>query len=225
MERLPSLLSLVSRLYYEFISIVFHCNRQYDFVVFTNLIAVVFVVSDTLNISGSNFDSTCHTLTDNYIYRISKCCVINNDIVFKNIGRCVYPSINFISFSSQVKVKIPANQLTASIAGVVAGLMNGFLSIPGPPVVLYYSAAIEDKKEYIATVQFLFLTNSILKIVFFTTTYGVSDEIARYIPFTIVAAIVGTYLGNKAFKKLSSDNLKRVVYLVMILAGIKYLLF
>jgi len=149
---------------------------------------------------------------------------IDNDIFVRILGGAlILLSIYFFFFSS--KISIPANQWTASTAGIVTGLMNGFFSMPGPPAVLYYSAAIKDKKEYIATIQTLFLVNSILKSVFFITNYDVSADILKIIPIAVIAAIIGTLLGNKAFKKLSSENLKKVVYVVMVLAGIKYLLF
>ena len=71
---------------------------------------------------------------------------IDNHIIIKVLGiALILLSIYFLFFAN--KIKVPANQLTASIAGITAGLMNGFLSIPGPPVVLYYSAALEDKRE------------------------------------------------------------------------------
>lgn len=90
---------------------------------------------------------------------------------------------------------------------------------------MYYSATIEDKRGYIATAQVLFLSNSILKAVFFAIQYEISSQVSKLFPFTITAAVAGTLIGNKAFKKLSFKSLKKVVYVVMALAGFKYLVF
>lgn len=194
-------------------------------VVFTNLVAIVFIVVKYFkHIQFKLLVVPLILLLITTYYGLVNAVKIDNDIFMKILGiALILLSIYFYFFSK--KIKMPANQLTATITGVVAGLMNGFLSIPGPAVVLYYSAAIKDKKEYIATVQFLFLSSTLLKIAFFTTQYDVSLEIIKLIPFTILAAMLGTFLGHRAFKKMNSETLKKLVYIVMAVAGIKYLLF
>lgn len=149
---------------------------------------------------------------------------IDNDIYVRVLGAgLIVLSIYFFFFLN--KIKIPANQWTAASAGIISGLMNGFFSIPGSPIVLYYSAANEDKRGYIAATQVLFLSNSILKAVFFAIQYEISSQVSKLIPFTITADVAGTLIGNKAFKKRSFKSLKKVVYVVMVLAGFKYLVF
>jgi uncharacterized protein len=194
-------------------------------IVFTNLVAVTFIV--VRYYKHIQFKlliiPVILSLITTYIGLINLI-EIDNDIIIKGLGVLLILLAVYLFFFSN-KVKVPANQLTASIAGIIAGLMNGFFSIPGPPVVLYYSSAIGDKRQYIATVQFLFLTSSILKIGFFSTQYGVNAELINLLPFSILAAVLGTVLGHWAFKKLSSAHIKKLVYIVMVIAGIKYLLF
>ncbi len=194
-------------------------------VAFTNIIAVTFIVIKYFKYVKFKLlmIPAALTLLTTYIGLMNLVSIDNSSII-KILGiSLILLSIYFFFFAN--KIQIPANQFTAAVVGITAGLMNGFLAIPGPPIVLYYSAALKDKKEYMATVQFLFLMSNILKIYFFTINYGVSSEIAKYIPFMIIAAIFGTFIGHNAFKKLSSDSLRKVIYVIMVISGVKYLCF
>ncbi len=51
----------------------------------------------------------------------------------------------FLLFSNRIRIE--ANPMTATMSGVASGLMGGFFGMPGPPIVLYYSVAIKEKRH------------------------------------------------------------------------------
>ncbi len=161
------------------------------------------------------------SLAGNYV---GLSCLVGFDNAFaiKILGSAlVLLSAYFFFFSK--KIKIPDNQIFASIAGAASGLMSGFFSIPGPPIVLYYSAATKQKEEYLSTLQMFFLVNTIFKIIFFVLSYKIKMDILCTIPFVVVSAGIGVLFGNVVFKKTSLGILKKIIYLVMTISGIWYI--
>ena len=101
--------------------------------------------------------------------------VLDNTIVMKVLGGVlIVLAIYFFVFSR--RICIPENLLSASVAGILSGLMGGFFNISGPPIVLYCSATAENKEEYLATVQFYFLVMIIFKMVFLWIYRGLSGH-------------------------------------------------
>lgn len=130
-------------------------------------------------------------------------------------------SIYFFIFAQ--RIRLPNNRISASVAGLVSGLTGGFFNIGGPPVVLFYSVAAKDKKEYLATLQFLFMCMSVVKFVYFTATIGISRQVLVITPYGIGVSLLGMVLGMMVFNKMPGKIINRVVYVIMALAGIWYL--
>lgn len=145
-----------------------------------------------------------------------------NELALKILGGfLIVLSVYFFIFAQ--RIKLPNNRVSASVAGLVSGLVGGFFNMGGPPVVLFYSVAAKDKKEYIGTLQFLFLCMSILKFSFFTATLGISEHVLTIIPFGVASSAVGMVLGMMAFDKMPDKIINKVVYVIMALSGIWYL--
>ena len=103
--------------------------------------------------------------------------------------------------------------------GALSGTLNGLFSTGGPPVVLYMAAAIADKAVYFATIQTFFgFTN-----VFSTAMRAVSGIITlRVLVLAAVGAVgcmIGDRIGSRVFDRISSEKVKKIIYLGMIVSG------
>jgi uncharacterized membrane protein YfcA len=146
----------------------------------------------------------------------------SNDLAIKILGGfLIVLSAYFFFFAN--KVKIPCNRISASTAGLVSGITGGFFNIGGPPLVLYYAVAAKDKKEYIATLQFIFLFMGIARFIYLTATVGISNQILPIIPFGTIASGIGMVIGTMLFDKMPHKIINRVVYVIMAVAGVWYL--
>ncbi len=66
-------------------------------------------------------------------------------------------SIYFLTISGKLKVK--ANLVSVTVCAVISGVMGGLFGIGGPPMVIYFLAALDDKEKYLGTIQtFFFIT-------------------------------------------------------------------
>jgi len=148
---------------------------------------------------------------------------IDNAVALKVIGGLlILLAVYFLVFSD--RIRIPENIWSASLAGISCGLMSGFFNISGPPIVLYYSAAAKDKKEYTGTVQFLFTVIILFKIVYLYLKRGLPEMVLANTPVVVVGSIAGMLLGLRLFDRLSTSMVRRMVYILMIAAGVWYII-
>ena len=103
--------------------------------------------------------------------------------------------------------------------GSVSGVMGGMFAMPGPPVVLYCISTLEDKKEYVATLQaFSVVFNSFYTIFRFNAGFY-SENTWLWWVMGIGGAVIGSLLGSRCFELISNQTLKRIVYVMMIVSG------
>lgn len=124
----------------------------------------------------------------------------------------------FVWFSNRIKLK---GSIGSGLAmGAVAGLGNGLFGIGGPPVALYLMACIEDKNEYLATIQAYFLLSNISTILIRAFSGSIGTEHIPLVLFGWLGIGLGTWVGLLAFKKISMASLKKLVYAFVGLSGL-----
>lgn len=109
------------------------------------------------------------------------------------------------------KIKVKNQRLTYIPVGVVSGLLNGSVSLAGPPVVLFLSNQGVEKQTFRANLTTYFWILNIITI----PTYFLQGLITRYvitysiylIPGLVLGTLLGIKIGNKVddtmFKKLT----------------------
>ena len=126
-------------------------------------------------------------------------------------------AVYFIFFSEKFRVR--PTLAAGLIAGGVAGLSAGMFSIGGPPIVVYYLAAFQDKKEYTATTQMYFILTS-LWLVAQHLWMGNVDALALQCTGAALAGLaVGTAAGLAVFRALPLEKIKKLVYAFMLVMG------
>ncbi len=148
--------------------------------------------------------------------------LIDDKLMTKILGfMLIILSVYFFFFSNKIKIK--PNKKNAALAGFISGLLSGTVNMPGPPIVLYYSAAIQDKKAFISTTQAFFFVNLFYKAISFYFTIGIEESSLSYIPYIAVATIIGSILGIFVYNRMNEQLIKKVVYIVIALSGVWYL--
>ena len=117
-------------------------------------------------------------------------------------------------------LRLPKSLPAALTAGAVSGVLSGFFTMGGPPVVLYAMSVCEDKDDYLGMIQFYFtitnLSNSLVRIV-----AGVITPAA--LPWVAVG-MAGTAAGMLAAKplqgRLNWDGLRRWTYVMIGVVGV-----
>lgn len=105
------------------------------------------------------------------------------------------------------------------VALIVAGVMQGMFTSGGPFLALYATTAIEDKKEFRATVSAVW---AVLNIYLCFNMY----REGMYTPYSMklfwvsaVPVAIGIVLGNLINKKINQQTFLKVVYILLIISG------
>ena len=147
----------------------------------------------------------------------------DNTIMIRILGGVLIGlAIYFFFFSA--KIKIPNNYITAVIAGLISGVLNGLVNIAGPPIVLYYSVATKDKNEYMGTIQAFTIMNIVFRLILYLFIAKISPETVIYMPYAVVSAVLGVVIGTTLFRKLRTESIRKFTYITMLVMGIWYML-
>ncbi len=131
----------------------------------------------------------------------------------------VAAAVYFMFFAKKIKLKptVPAAAVCSTISGVASGLFG----IGGPPMVLYFLAATEDKKEnYLGTTQAFFALTSIYN----TTIRAINGIITVDLLPLVIPGILGIWLGKifgqKIVDRINIEQLKKLIYAFLGVSGI-----
>jgi len=140
------------------------------------------------------------------------------DILKKTFGVfLMLLSLYFLKFSSKLKVK--ANLASATVCGTLAGILGGLFGIGGPPMVIYFLAALDDKEKYLGTIQFYFFITGVYML-FFRMLNGIyTINLVPYTLLGIVGIMAGKKIGTMIVDRINADTMKKLVYAFLGVAG------
>lgn len=127
-------------------------------------------------------------------------------------------SIYFYVFSE--KITLRANLKTAAVCAMISGITSGFWGIGGPLMAVYFISAIEDKKSYIGTIQFLFAFTNIINLLI-RIANGIYT--INLIPATILGLAgitIGKLAGLRILDKIDPVKIKKLVYAFVGISGV-----
>ena len=127
-------------------------------------------------------------------------------------------SVYFFFLSKRIKVK-PTLPIQVSM-GTLSGLMGGFFAMQGPPAVLYFLSSENTKERYIAISQAYFVIGNIMMTIFRCKAGFLTMSVCQAWCFGILAVCLGTWLGSMVFNCLSTDNLRKIIYIFIGISGI-----
>jgi uncharacterized protein len=104
--------------------------------------------------------------------------------------------------------------------GLLSGLLNGSISMSGPPVALFLSNQNTDKGTFRANITFYAIILNIITLFTFFLNHLITKEVAAYGVNLVPAMLVGVFLGIIATRKLDERVFKNVALMLIILSGI-----
>lgn len=109
-------------------------------------------------------------------------------------------------------------------AGLLSGLMNGALAIPGPAMILYALLTQPDPIRSRALLMLFFTASSLLALVSFAVAGLFVATTTWYIAVALPALVVGDRIGNALFARYSTAFYRRVAVLILFCMGILILI-
>jgi hypothetical protein len=122
----------------------------------------------------------------------------------------------------QVRIKPKAG--TGIVVGAMAGILNGMLSVGGPPLVLYFVHAAKDKFNYKASMDLIFLLSSIYRLIWLYAYGNITSDMRSILLAAVLAGVTGTLLGFNLLIKTDRLVITKTIYIIMIIAGLSLIL-
>lgn len=130
-------------------------------------------------------------------------------------------SLYFVFFSE--RTRIAQTRSNGLIAGAVSGLLSGLFNLGGPPMVVYFLSAAEDKLQYHATLQCYFAVNGAVVLLLHALMGDYNSEVIRFSAVSLAGIAGGCLAGYSLFRRISMNMIRKSVYGFMMIFGI-YLL-
>lgn len=104
--------------------------------------------------------------------------------------------------------------------GIISGLLNGSISMSGPPVALFLSNQKVDKNTFRANITAYGIILNIITICTYAYSGMLTKQVFSYSLWLIPSMLIGVFIGIKAIKKLNDNLFRRLALWVIILSGI-----
>lgn len=145
---------------------------------------------------------------------------LSNDTLKRCLGVVLILIACYFMFYDGKTSKSSESKILQMITGCISGVMGGMFAMPGPPVVFYCIGKIDDKLQYMATLQAFSIIFNIFYTLFRVHAGFFSDDTIFYWLTGLAGLVVGTWLGSKCFEFISRETLKKTVYIMMIISGV-----
>ena len=145
---------------------------------------------------------------------------MSNDTLKQCLGVMLILIAFYFMFGEGKMGKIFKSKPAQITIGSISGVMGGMFAMPGPPVVLYCVSTLEDKREYVTTLQAFSVVFNVFYTLFRAKAGFYSDDTWLCWVIGIGGAIIGSSIGARCFELISNRTLKFIVYGMMIISGL-----
>jgi len=122
------------------------------------------------------------------------------------------------------RITMQANRRTAVACAVISGISSGFFGIGGPLMAVYFISAIEEKKAYIGTIQFLFAFTNTVNLMMRIANGIFTIELVPAVILGFVGITIGKLAGLRILDKIDPGKIKKLVYAFVGISGVLSLL-
>lgn len=132
----------------------------------------------------------------------------------------VIVTISALSFYFGYKIKINNEKIAYIPVGFLSGLLNGSVSLSGPPVILFLTNQGVEKQVFRATLTAYFWILNIMTVVTFVYKRLVSAEILKFTLYLLPALVIGVLIGIKLGNKVKEETFKKLTTVLLICMGV-----
>lgn len=127
--------------------------------------------------------------------------------------------ITAISMAKGYRVKFKRMKMAYGVTGFISGVLNGGLSMSGPPIVLFLSNEGYDKHAFRANLTaYATITNSITIVMFIWHGFLTVDMVSM-MGSNIVALLAGSVVGIIVARKMEEKYFRKIVLMLLIALG------
>ena len=122
------------------------------------------------------------------------------------------------------KLNIKNKTTSYIITGILSGILNGAVSLSGPPVVVLLANDNKNKVEFRSSLTFLFFTLNIVTVILYYNKGLFNNptliSMVTLLPVMVVGTFIGIYFGNR----IDDHKFKKIVLGLLLFMGVMNLL-
>ena len=136
------------------------------------------------------------------------------------LGFGVFLMLLALFFFCGRKLKFSATGLTAAATASVSGITAGLFGIGGPPLAPYLLSVARSNEEYIGMMQTMFALSSSVGMLLRIVRGIYTVELLPATVLGTIGILLGKRVGLKMLKKISKENMMKLVYSMIAVSGI-----
>lgn len=148
--------------------------------------------------------------------------IIDERYLKASVGSLVILSAIIMMMDIHVSFKNKA--LTYAATGFLSGILNGSVSLSGPPVVLMLVNEGEEKNNFKKNISGYFLALNICTIPSFIAKGLVTTEVLKMFSVGSIVIIIGAFIGIKLGDYIDETKFKKLVLVMILLMGMMTLI-
>lgn len=121
------------------------------------------------------------------------------------------------------RVTLPSGPATDVSAGLASGVLITTTGTNGPPLVLALQAKELAPRTARATLQALFTVQGVVAVIGLGLAGQISWLVVTILALSIVATLLGWRVGDAVFRRLSAEQVRMVVLVVLLVSGLTLL--
>ena len=118
------------------------------------------------------------------------------------------------------KIEIKNKNLALIITGTLSGVLNGSVSLSGPPIVILLSNDQKNRDDFRISLTSLFILFNLFTVLMYLNKGLLSVSImTSYLPI-VPFLFAGTFIGVKIGNKIDEGKFKQIVLYLLVIMGI-----
>ena len=144
--------------------------------------------------------------------------VMDEEILQTSVGFIV--AISGILFFFGYKVQVKREKLSYIPVGLLSGVLNGSVSLSGPPIILFLTNQGVEKQTFRANLTSYFWVLNLITIPTYFYSGLISSDVIKYTSYLFPGLLIGVLLGVRLGNKVDEKIFKKLTLILIIFMGI-----
>lgn len=135
----------------------------------------------------------------------------------------LFLGIFLVAFSSFIflfpKLKLAANRTNSVTTGSIAGFLAGLIGTGGAIRGMGLTAFNLEKGTFVATSAAIDFGVDLSRSIIYMANGYLTSAYYFYLPLLLIVAVLGSWIGKKLLDRVSQENFRRIVLLLIFLTG------
>jgi len=127
--------------------------------------------------------------------------------------------VSAVIFKLGLNIKVKNEKLAYIPVGIISGLLNGSVSLSGPPIILFLTNQKTEKQIFRGTLTSYFWILNIATTIVFYFNGLLSEEVFELSYKLLPALIIGILLGMKAGDQIEESTFKNITIALLFVMG------